>query len=241
MQITRAWLRHWRQSVGVRLEQIRLTDFSTNSAILEAEEGEYGHHALTASVSRDTRDSFTDPRRGMRLDLGAELLSERWGSYADVYRLDAGISKYFPVLGDSAFKLDARLALADSISDRPVAIFDRYFAGGASTLRGFRYREVGPEDNRYPLGGKSRFLGTAEFRKPLVARTIIGRVFCDFGNVWADTAGWDPEELNASIGFGVEFRMPIGPLVLDYGYPIERQQDHLDSGGRLHFTIGYTF
>lgn len=240
--LARSWRRNWRQSVGVRIEEVSLTDFTTNSAALLTEEGDYEHHAFLLNLSRDTRDSFINPRRGSRFGISTELMTEAWGSYADVYRVSLSLQRYLPMLSESALKIGGEIATADSFSSDPVAIIDRYFAGGASTLRGFKLRDVGPIDltTRDPLGGKSLFLGTLEFRSPLV-EMVVGRVFCDFGNVWEDTAAWAPSELNMSVGLGVELRLPVGPISLDYGVPVVTEQDYLDSDGRLHFNVGYTF
>ncbi|MFW5802318.1 MAG: outer membrane protein assembly factor BamA [Verrucomicrobiota bacterium] len=242
LSLARSWRKNWRQSIGVRFEDISLTDFSTNSNDLLDEEGDYGHHALLVSLTRDTRDSFRNPRRGSRLRISTELMSEAWGSYGDVYRLRGTLHRYFPLFEESALKIGGEIANADGLDGDRVPIIDRYFAGGSNSLRGFELRDVGPLDpvTDDPLGGQSLLLGGIELRVPLV-EMVIGRAFFDFGNVWEDSAEWNLSELNASVGLGVELRLPIGPVTLDYGIPVVTEQDQLDDGGRLHFNMGYTF
>lgn len=242
LSLARSWGKNWRQSVGVRFEDISLTDFETTSQDLLDEEGDYGHHALLLSFTRDTRDSYRNPRRGSRLGINTELMSEAWGSYEDIYRVRGTLSRYFPLFEESAIKVGGEIATAESFSGDSVAIIDRYFAGGSTSLRGFELRDVGPLDpvTGDSLGGQSLLLGGIELRVPLV-EMVIGRAFFDFGNVWADAADWDPSELNASVGLGVELRLPIGPVTLDYGIPVVTEQDELDDSGRLHFNMGYTF
>ncbi len=242
LSLARSWGKNWRQSVGVRFEDISLTDFETTSNALLDEEGDYGHHALLLSFTRDTRDSYRNPRRGSRLGFSTELMSEAWGSYGDIYRVRGTLSRYFPLFEESAIKVGGEIATADGVGGDRVAIIDRYFAGGSTSLRGFELRDVGPLDpvTGDSLGGQSLLLGGIELRVPLV-EMVIGRAFCDFGNVWEDAADWNPSELNASVGLGVELRLPIGPVTLDYGIPVVTEQDELDDSGRLHFNMGYTF
>lgn len=242
VSLARSWRKNWRQSIGVRIEDVSLTDFETTSVDLLAEEDDYGHHALLLSLTRDTRDSFRNPRRGSRLGISTELMTEAWGSYGDIYRVRGTLDRYFPLFEESALKIGGEIATADSFGDDRVPIIDRYFAGGSSSLRGFELRDVGPLDSTTgdPLGGQSLLLGGIEMRVPLV-EMVVGRAFFDFGNVWADAADWNPSELNASVGLGVELRLPIGPVTLDYGIPVVTEQDQLDDGGRLHFNMGYTF
>jgi outer membrane protein insertion porin family len=64
----------------------------------------------------------------------------------------------------------------------------------------------------------------------------------DNGNVWRDVSDVNPVEMNTSVGVGVLFDLPIGPIRLDYGWPIRTELDHLETGrGEFHFNLGYAF
>ena len=119
-------------------------------------------------------------------------------------------------------------------------VFDRYFAGGFGTIRGFKRRYVSPVNvNENSIGGSTMLVGTAELIKP-IKNFMFFKVFCDVGNVWWDSFDADFGDLNASIGLGIQFRAL--PVRLDYGYPIVTKNDHLDgTHGRFHFSITTSF
>jgi outer membrane protein insertion porin family len=170
-----------------------------------------------------------------------EAEPEFLGTYSNIYRLELRGSKYLPVLPKTTLRLRGEIGVVDNVGGDDVAIFERYFAGGGSSFRGFDRREVSPVDvNEDALGGESLLLGTAEL---IYAwnETVRTSIFTDLGNVWRDAYEWDPSDINVSIGVGLQLDLPIGPIRFDYGIPIVRREDHLDSGGRLHFNLGYYF
>ena len=234
--------KYWRHSAGIRLETIDLTDFDDDvSPELLAEEGSYTTNSLNLGVARDSRNRVLMPSRGSRLSLNSEILSEAFGSYGDVYRLRLRGTKYFPLAYDTVLKLGAEIGVSDSFSGEDVAIFNRYFAGGAYSVRGFKRRDISPVDaNGDPIGGKSMLVGGAEFIFPIFEK-IQGSLFCDLGNVWAEVDEVNPGEMNVGIGVGIQFNLPIGPIRLDYGWPVTREQEHMGTSGRLHFNLGYFF
>ncbi|HQL09424.1 MAG TPA: BamA/TamA family outer membrane protein, partial [Lentisphaeria bacterium] len=118
--------------------------------------------------------------------------------------------------------------------------FDRYFAGGVGSLRGFKRRNVSPIDQyENPMGGNSMLLGSAEILMP-VKNFMFFSVFTDIGNVWWDEFDTDISKLNMSVGLGIQFRAL--PISLYYGVPVSTDYDHLDGkSGRFHFNIGYSY
>lgn len=241
--VTRPWKTFWRQSVGLKIEDYKLTDFDTDvSAELLDEEGSYMANRLVYRLTRDTRNSSRNPEKGTLFNFGTEVVTQALGSYSNYGRFFIDGTAYFPVFKKSVFIVTGGLAIAEKFSGDDIAIFDRFFAGGASTIRGFERREVGPVDvNEEPVGGRSRLLAGVELTRPL-ASWLDGRIFLDAGNVWKDVGDINPAEYNASIGVGVTLKLPIGPVRLDYGWPIVTDWDHLDgNGGELHFNLGYSF
>ncbi|MFW5996813.1 MAG: outer membrane protein assembly factor BamA [Lentisphaeria bacterium] len=236
------WWKMWRKQVGIEIQESTLRDFDDGSSQeLLDEKGTYDVVELFFSLSRDSRDRNIHPTRGSKMEFRSEFQPESLGSYEDVYKLNLQASKYYPLLYDFIFKLEGRMGVAENINGGDVAIFDRFFAGGTSTFRGFERREVSPVDvNEDPLGGESLLLGTAELIYPFTD-SVRGRLFCDVGNVWTDSYDWQLDEINASVGIGAELRLPIGPIRIDYGIPVKTERDHLDESGRLHFGLSYGF
>ena len=120
-----------------------------------------------------------------------------------------------------------------------VPIFDRLFLGGANNLRGFNYRDVGPKDvNGEPLGGKSLARATIELTFPIIEK-VRAAVFYDVGFV-------EPRAFNAGgraasdVGIGLRLDLPVGPIRIDYGLPIETGGNNSKTG-KFNFNVGYQF
>ncbi len=251
---------YWRVSLGLRVEHIRISNLDDEEEFDE-NDGNYpddvrfpkGHNysmrrdeggdfanRLILSLSRDTRNHYIFPNRGTRYSLDAEYITRALGSYADYVKLHAGAEGYLPVYKDVFLRLSADAHTAAHIGGDDIKIFDRYFAGGYGTLRGFKRHDVSPVNrNENSIGGSTMLVGTAELIKP-VKDFMFFKVFCDVGNVWWNDFDADLGDLNASLGLGVQFRQV--PIRFDYGFPIITKGDHLDGrSGRFHFSIDYSF
>lgn len=122
-----------------------------------------------------------------------------------------------------------------------VPIFDRFFLGGANTIRGFKFRDVGPRDEKdEPIGGEAFIAGTVEYTFPIIPR-LRGATFFDVGNVYFDRDDFDLSDLSGSIGVGVRVNLPIGPVQVDYGFPVITDEFTEDEDGRFSFNIGTQF
>ena len=121
-------------------------------------------------------------------------------------------------------------------------------------MRGFAYREVGPKDNYgNPIGGNTSVYGTAEVTFPIIPR-LRGAFFTDWGFVNAGSWDISPTSqtingangttssggLNGDIGIGARIELPIGPIRIDWGYPVMHDQWN-KSNGQFNFNVGYTF
>ncbi len=254
-----------------RLEQVGIHNVDQDAFIeIKDEEGESWVSSITASLTGDTRDSFLVPTRGMRNNLSCELAGGPFGGDQDFVKTSYDFSVYQELFWEKwvlAFKF--RAGTISTYGDTEVMpVYDRFYLGGGNTIRGFRYREVGPyyqdEDGDYqPIGGNSMLMGTVEFTFPIIGGeigSVRGALFLDAGNLWVDSTWEDngigyPETassriftrdwfdtINSSAGFGLRLYLPIGPIKLDYGYPLRTGPDGWnDSGGRFHFNIGYEF
>ena len=237
-------LQYWRSTTGLSLERIKIEDTPKDaSAEMKAEEGSYNVFKVYQQWRRNSTNHFRFPTRGSKFSTRVELQAEALGSYNTVAKLKMTYDKYFPITPESDWimRIGAKFYQTSKINGDDPAIFDRFFAGGPRTVRGFDYREVGPVDSKNdPLGGESLFTLTGELRIPIMDN-IHFVTFLDAGNVWDDAWEIDPSEFNASVGFGFRFDMMI-PITVDYGIPIHTDQEHLeDENGRLHFNIGVTY
>ncbi|HWN94283.1 MAG TPA: outer membrane protein assembly factor BamA [Methylomirabilota bacterium] len=138
-----------------------------------------------------------------------------------------------------------------NLAHNDVPFFERYFLGGAYSLRGFRYRDVSPQERGLfniglePVGGNTFYLAYAEYSVPIIVQRGINEVglrlaaFYDMGNVFYRSYQFEADKFNADVGLGVRLNIPqLGPLRFDYGIPVHDSND-LGGGGRFNFTVGY--
>ena len=114
----------------------------------------------------------------------------------------------------------------------------RFFNGGGTSVRSFAERELGPRDeNGSPLGGDLLTVFNAELIFPLYGG-LQGAIFADAGSLKnRDISG--SGDLRYAVGAGLRYKLPIGPLRLDYGVnPTRRDQEDF---GAFHFSFGFAF
>ncbi len=234
---------------GYRLEDITIGNVDEDvSQEIRNEEGTRLKSQLSTGITYDTRDSVFLTRRGHRIDLSGFVAGGFLGGDTDIYGLDLEATKYFLLPFDTILTLNAEVAVVTTWSggDR-VPIFDRLYAGGANNLRGFKFRDVGPKDeNGEPIGGNTLARATIEYTFPVVEK-IRGAVFYDVGFVNRGSYKFSPSRepngsggLNQDVGIGVRLDLPIGPVRIDYGIPLQSDSSN-DSGGKFNFNIGYQF
>lgn len=122
---------------------------------------------------------------------------------------------------------DAGATWSNDFDQLPVSL--RFFAGGDQSVRGYDYRKLGPEDDGQLVGGKYLMVGSAEFEYQLAEKWLVA-VFIDEGNAFDRF----DESLKNSVGLGVRWLSPIGPVRADIAYPTTDQ----DRGFKLHIYIG---
>jgi len=227
-------------SLGYRLESIDTFNvIVTASPQLLAETGPSTKSVFTANLTWDRRDNPFLTRSGERITYTWWVAGP--GGTEQIYGFDVEASKYWRLPWDTILLINAEVAGVDRWGDQTklVKIYDRLFLGGSNNLRGFDFRDVGPKDpNGEPLGGQSMARTTIEFTFPIVEKAR-GALFYDTGFV--NTNPWDYNFNNVAsdIGFGLRLDLPIGPLRVDYGIPLQQAGNH--GSGKFNFNVGYQF
>lgn len=247
------FLQNWRQKFGVGVRYYTIDPRSNASAYILKEEGSEFSNYVSYTIYRNTKTPFLMPRRGTYTELGVTYAPEFLGTYMDWIRGDANFTYYIPVTSRTTFKMNFEVNAIWSLDDEyregtndqvlNLRIFDRLFAGGQNDIRGFKRREVGPQDpandDEY-LGGSFRFVANFEYIWRAHDNFAFS-VFSDMGNIWETTSDVDGD-INVSVGVGVLITTPGLPLRLDYAFPIHTCHDHLENGkGRFHFSMSTTF
>lgn len=236
----------WRNLSGrveYRIEGIRIFDVDTDDAGPEIQDaaGTYTKSAFTGALTWDTRDSLFLTRRGELVEVAGFIAGGPLGGDVQDYGISLEASKYFSLPWDMIFLIKGELAVVNTWggSDE-VPIFDRLYLGGANNLRGFNFREVGPVDQfNNPIGGSSLGYLTVETTFPIMSR-VRGAVFADAGFVNANAWDFSTSDVNADIGIGLRLDLPIGPIRVDYGYPVIHDGWN-GPPGKFNFNIGYQF
>ena len=123
-----------------------------------------------------------------------------------------------------------------------VPIFERYFAGGAHSIRGYNERKVGPLDpnTQDSIGGEVMLVGGIEYTVPVID-ILKGAVFFDTGNVWSKVKDYGTGGLKSGTGVGLRVKTPIGPINLDYGFPLNSEPGEQKKSGKFYFSVSRGF
>lgn len=198
--------------------------------------------AVSASVVTDTRDDPVDPHRGRFGIVDVEWSSALLRSRAPFLKGLAQQYLFFPVGEAIVLAVSGRLGLAWTLgADEPalVPITERFFAGGATSLRGYKLDRAGPLDpSGYPVGGNMLIVGNIEVRFPIVG-SLRGAVFSDHGGVYSEVSSFRLPDLGHNVGAGLRWNTPLGPLRFDYGIRLGDVGDA--RRWQWHFTIGHAF
>jgi len=228
-------------TLGYTLQEIDIFNVNPSSgAFILSQAGSTTESKLFGSFVFDTRDNPLLSRRGQRVTFSPAISGGFLGGDIQVYGLDLEGSQYFHLPWDTILLINGEIATASQWGNgTEVPIFERLFLGGSNNLRGFPFREVGPQDeNGEPIGGQSMARATIEWTFPIIEKAR-GAVFYDTGFVNSEAWSFGFNHMASDIGIGLRLDLPIGPLRLDYGYPVMRDGYH--GGGHFNFNVGYQF
>ena len=228
-------------SLEYRLEEIDIFNVSsTVSNAIAIDKGSRVKSQITPTLLYDTRDNPFITRKGRRIVFTPYVSGGFLGGDTQIFGGDLEASQYFHLPFDMILLFNGEVAGVDTWGgeDR-VPIFDRLFLGGSNNLRGFNFRDVGPKDkNGEPLGGKTLARSTVELTFPIIDK-VRGAVFGDAGFIDPDAFSFDGR-VASDVGFGLRLDLPIGPLRIDYGFPIQTGGNN-GHGGKFNFNVGYQF
>ena len=230
-------------SLQYGLQKIELFDVSAaaSNAIL-IEQGTTTKSQVQAGLVNDTRDNPFLTRTGHRIGLTPYVAGGFLGGNEQIVGVTLEARQYFHMWKDSILLLSGQAAAVDTWGDgKFVHIYDRLFLGGANDLRGFDFRDVSPRDiNGEPLGGQSLASFTIEYTMPIFEKARFA-VFADSGFVNAKAWDFNTNDYVSDVGVGLRLDLPIGPLRIDYGIPLEKGPYKDAGSGKFNFNVGYQF
>ncbi len=230
--------------IGYRLETVEISDLASDAgADLIAEKGTNDLSSLELDLSYDTRDNVFSPSEGIIFGNSLEVCGTFLAGDKDFIKYSSRLNAFFPSINKSVLELKLHLGVAEAFSGTDnVPIYKRFFAGGASTIRGYRERKIGPIDSSTgdPVGGEALFVTNIEYTYPLVD-VLKMAVFFDSGNVWAKRSDFLSGGFKSSVGIGIRVKTPLGPIKLDYGFPFNKEPGEEGKEGRFHFSVSRGF
>ncbi len=198
---------------------------------------------IRASFLKDKRDDVFDPYEGAFFLTSAEQVFVQHAK--NFFRATVDARWYRPITRRMTF---AVRVFGGGIRGESVPTPEKFFAGGASSVRGWGLQELGPgyadvSGRFHPVGGKYKTEGSAELRWRLPKR-MGAAAFLDFGNVGNDLSTYGFSEFAYTVGGGLRYNSPIGPIRIDVGFKVKDPFDSDFFGLRsynIHFSLGQAF
>ena len=223
-------------------EQIRIKDVQSDAPdVIRDQLGTQSTTGFRASIFRDSRDFFLDPRRGMRLGLQTALGTRVLGGTNNFYKFDIDALRYTPLpIWDLRHSIRARIGIGEGFGGRPLPIAEFFFVGGINTVRGFQFGRAGPVTSTGTLeGGNKQLIFNNDLIFPILPDAKLnGVIFFDYGKGFAETEDIN-FDLRPAAGLEVRWISPFGPLRAAYGYNLDRQPQERQTV--FEFSVGSVF
>ncbi len=237
-----------------RIEETDITDIARRSPpSIVAEEGRSLTSSIRPLLTRNTLNSRFDPTRGSSQEISFELAG--LGGQSEFFKLDARTRFFWPILkapgfGTFVYSLAGTIGFGQGKRGQggdELPLFERYFPGGINSIRGFQVRTLGPREeirdaqgrveDTDPIGGSRQIIVNNELIFPIVEPLgLKGVLFFDAGNAWLDSEGWDLGNLRYSVGAGVRWLSPLGPVRIEFGFPLNKKSE--DKTNAVMFSFG---
>ncbi len=245
LRLGREFNDYWHGGVAYRFENVTIGDVvSGATSELTDEIGSTDLSSGETYLSYDSRDNVFSPSKGLYVRNTLQLFGGPFAGDRDFFKYFGRVSFYFPVPKKAVVELKLRGGFAEDFGDTSkIPIYERFFAGGADTVRGYQERKVGPIDKNTedPVGGDKMLIGNIEYTYPL-ADFLKVATFVDSGKVWGnDSSNVDKSGFKSSVGLGFRVKTPIGPVSVDYGWPLDTEPGEESKEGRFHFNVSRAF
>ena len=245
--------RELKVSLRYRAERVTVGDITPGASPDAAvrQEGTHDYRSYRLGVDFDNRDSILFPTKGIQLGAYGELGGPP--AFGNVGLWKAGLSGGFfqklwelPLETPHVLHMGAEANFSGpAFGDDEVPIYERFFAGGIGSFRGFRFQGIGPRQTvggDTALGGSFLFLGTTEYIIPLYKEDYQLYIFNDVGTLTSTSRASAFDGLRASVGLGFRLNLPVMgriPLTLNYAVPVEKRPG--DRTQNFSFALGLFF
>lgn len=237
-----------RQDLKYTLKRDKVENIDSGASIyVKEQEGTATMSSVQQTLFWDYRDSKLEPTEGYFFRINNELAG--LGGTQKFLRNNFGAGQYFPIDEGVVLSLSGNVGYMTGFGDEKIRITERYYLGG-DTLRGFANAGVSPRDKSSgdALGGLWQYYGSAQLKFPLGLPDELGfggQIFSDFGAI-GDTEDYSTttdiqqsSSIRVSVGAGVTWKSPMGPVAVDFGIPIKKES--FDDRELFRFNFGTRF
>jgi outer membrane protein insertion porin family len=220
-------------------EDVKFDIDSLNSRQLRQDEGVLITRKLTLTLEKDSRPNILVPTSGSLTRLETEWAGGFLGGDAGFYKVVGSWARY-QMYAASVFATRFKIGYVNELShEHPVPTIDRFYSGGANSIRGYQENRVGPSaDDGSPSGGRIFGITNIEMRTPVIWKLWF-TVFGDMGNNWDKPKDMKLTHILLTLGVGVQYTSPVGPLRLDYGRRVIHHGH--PASDRMHLSILFSF
>jgi outer membrane protein insertion porin family len=233
---TRAW-------TSYRYEDADITDVASYASwLLREMEGRSKTSSLAVGLKRNSTNRPWNASKGSINEIMLEYAGGFLGGDNYFNKVWARSAWFFPFYWDTTFMVQGRWGYLKKRAGGDLPAYEKWFLGGISTIRGFEYADVSPYDpvTLDKVGGETMMVYNLEYRFPLFKDLgITGVAFFDAGNVYTSEKNVEERDLATSVGVGVRWYSPMGPLRIEWGYNLDPQRD--EDTNVFEFSMGSTF
>jgi outer membrane protein insertion porin family len=233
-----------RISLSYNYDQSDITNLSEDaSSAIRDLAGKNVANTVATSLRRDSRDRVFQTTTGSDNSITVEHAGTPFGGDIGFTKYVGDSGWYFPLFWDTVGMLHGRIGFihGDRVGDEPV--WERFYLGGMGSVRGYDWRDISPRDPETgdEVGGNKMLQFNVEFLFPIIKKAgLQGVLFYDTGNAYDNGEKLDLGVLASSVGFGVRWYSPMGPIRMEYGYILDDEQGQKGEGG-WEFTMGSAF
>jgi outer membrane protein insertion porin family len=223
-----------------KLENISVYDVADDASIyIKDQKGKKTTSAVSITPSIDTRDDYFNPRRGGRHSLSVQNAGGILGGDNYFVKVTGQTSWFFPLPLNTTLNLRAQAGIISPYGGKTLPIYEKFFAGGINTVRGFEYGMAGPVDvNGEPIGAKKMVVFNTELIFPISREIgLKGALFFDVGKGFDKWSEVTPLRFGA--GPGIRWYSPFGPIHIDLGFNLNPKKG--EKGHVIEFTAGTVY
>jgi len=229
--------------LGYRYDDSKLKDIRDNTSVIIRESMKiHTTSALETGINYDSRNRFFLPTKGWVNSINISYAGGILGGDSNFLKLTGEHQVYFTPWKNLTTHLKFGYGYLTEGSGKRIPVFERFYLGGLDSVRGYKYGDISPRDSTTGerIGGTRMFYFQGEGIVPLIKSiNLHGVVFYDMGSVWSKDYPFKSSEVRKSVGFGIRWLSPLGPLRIEWGYNIDKKPK--EDSSNLNFQVGGGF